>query len=210
MRKKAPKTIEYGPAHSSHGYAHVRWVENVSDGLRRVGFADAVSRALGYHSINHKGWFTREDGDGGDVCRGIVYRLPARNGKQQFVYGYDDSNNENAALLCFDDPTDNEHEAALAADRFAEIFAAHERDYDRAWQAGRRFEYLEEEIKTMRKGALAIGEEMRRVGLTTDTPTLYIPLRDKIISLYLQIQKARRERAELLDTYGDVEGFKDA
>ena len=153
MRKKAPKTIEYNPVNDPkrvHGYKHVRWVDNVSCGLRRVGFADEIMRGEGYsRAIDHKGWFIREDGDGGEVYRGVVYQLPARHGLPQYVYGYDDPNNEGAALLCFG-PSVDKCGAARSADRFAEIFAEYEREYDRAWQAGRRYEELDEEIKDMR------------------------------------------------------------
>lgn len=210
MRKKAPKVIEYNPAFEAHGYRNVRWVENVSDGLRRVGFADEVTRGEGYPRwIDHKGWFIRDDeGMSGEVYRGVVYQLPSRDGETQYVYGYDDPNNDDCALLCFEPVTDK-CDAARQADRFAEIMAEHEREYDRAWQAGRRCEDLEEEIKAARKEALELGAEMRAAKRAPIVaPRICATLREKILSLYRAIQKVREERDELRDTYGSQEGFR--
>lgn len=212
MRKKQPQ-IEYNPVcdpKSMHGYRGVRWVENVSRGLRRIGFADEIMKGEGYpRAIDHRGWFIRDDDCGGEVYRGVVYQLPARHGLPQYVYGYDDPNNDDCALLCFD-PELEKREAAKQADRFAEILAEHERDYDRAWQAGRRVETLDDEIKDMRKEALAIGAEMRAAkGAPIVAPRICSALREKIRSLYHAIQKAREERDELLDTHGSQPGFKE-
>ena len=212
MRKKQP-TIEYNPFNdpkNMHGYRNVRWIENVSCGLRRVGFADEIARAEGhYRMIDHKGWFTDDDGMSGEVYRGVVYQLPARHGLTQYVYGYDDPDNDGCALLCFDPVTDK-IEAAKQADRFAEILAEQERDYQRAWSAGRRFEDLDEEVKTMRKEALAIGAEMRAAKRSvSDAPTICATLRAAVRSLYRSIQKAREERAELLNNYGSQPGFEE-
>ncbi len=79
--------------------SHYRWVENTGfAGLRTVGFADEIARG-----IDHKGWFCDpHDFGGGEVYRGIVLQLPARNGFPQYVYGYADPCNDDAALIDFD------------------------------------------------------------------------------------------------------------
>ena len=200
-----PTTIEFGPVNDLHGYKNVRWVENVSRGLRLVGFADEVAR-----SIDHKGWFTEDDGDNGEVMRGIVYALPGRHGLPQYVYGYADPCNDDCALLCFDNPKLTKMEAAIAADRFAEICAEHARDYNRAWQAGARFNDLGDDIASLRREALALGAEMRGARKANlYTPRICAALRGEIASIYRRIQKARKERAELLDNFGSCEGFKE-
>jgi hypothetical protein len=215
MRKRTPpKSIEYNPVidpKHMHGYLQVRWVENASCGLRLVGYADEITKAEGnWRSIDHKGWYITEDGCGGETYRGIVYQLPSR-GEPQYVYGYADPNNDDCALLCFDVETDK-MDAARAADLFAEIFAREARDYDRAWQAGRRYEDLAEEVKTTRKEALALCAEIREARKTgvqspQSTPSICAALRDKVLSLYRSIQKMREERAKLLDDYGRQLGF---
>lgn len=202
MRKQEKKpTIVYNPEFSAHGYAHLRWIECARCGLRRIGFADEI---LG---LRHRGWFTHDGGDPSETYRGVVYQLPARDGKTLYVYGYQDPN-ENSALLSFDWAEDKE-EAARNADRLADIFAEEARDYDRAWQAGQRYRELGEEIADMREEALAIGSEMRAARRTMESaaPTICATLRKKIMELYRRIQKTRRERADLLDNYGRADGF---
>lgn len=209
--KKKIKSIEYNPVNDPkrmHGYEGVRWVENASLGLRLVGFADEIARKEGRRGIDHHGWFT--DDMQSETYRGIVYQLPARGGRlAQYVYGYADPNNDDCALLCFGDVQNEALEAAKQADRFAEIFADDAREYNRAWQAGQRYRELDDEIKDMRKTALAIGEEMRaarKVKMTAIT-TICATLRKEIMSLYRRIQKARKKRRELMRDFGRSEDF---
>lgn len=214
-KKRAPKVIEYNPVcepKNMHGYRGVRWVENASCGLRLVGFADKLAKDAGcWRRIDHKGWYTDDDGSSGEVLRGIVYALPGRHGKPLYVYGYDDPRNKDCALLCFDEPTDVLLDAAIAADQFAEVFAAAEREYNEAWQAGRRYTDLDEEIKDTRSTALKLGEEMRAAVkfYGRKPPTICAALREKFMELYRSIQKMRKERAELLERFGSQSGFAD-
>lgn len=196
--------IIYGPVNNTYGYKNVRWVENASCGLRLVGFADKIA------PIDHQGWYTRDDDCDSDTYRGVVYQLPARNGLAMYVYGYADPNDDDCALLCFDDPKTEMSEAARAADRLAEIWAEHERDYHRAWDAGRCFAELGDQIADMRMQALQLAwelKEMRRRGVaykaTNET------LREKIKTLYRSIQRARKKRKQLVDDYGREDAFKE-
>lgn len=205
--KIKPKAIEYNPVvppERAHGYRGVRRVENVSLGLRLVGFADEVSRSEGRRGIDHKGWFT--DDMESEVYRGVVYQLPSR-GAPLYVYGYADPNNDDCALLSFD-PESDKLDAARYADHFAESFADEEREYNEAWQAGRRADDIADEIKSARKEALALGEEMRAAkAANVAAPTICATLRSKIRSLYHNIQEARKERAELIENFGHRPGF---
>lgn len=196
-------TIEYNPVCDpkyTHGYHHVRWVENASDGLRFVGFADEIVK-----SINHRGWFTVDDDAFADeTYRGVVYQLPAGKG---FAYGYADPDNKNCALLCFDLEASKE-DAARSADRFAELYAEEARDFNRAWQAGRRVESLADEIKEARREALTIGAEMREAKKRgVQAPTICATLRAEVLRLYRRIQKMRKEREELVCDFGTSPGF---
>jgi hypothetical protein len=199
---KKPKTIEYNPAHLSHGYV-VRWVENVSEGLRFVGFADEILKHL-----RHQGWYTNEDFQD-EVYRGAVYQLPASKGETRFVYGYADPNNEDCALVCFDTQSDKA-EAARDADRMAEIFAEAQRDWAQAANAGNEYLELANEIKSKRKEALAIAGEIRAARKTAVlAPTICGVARRKVLSLYQSIQEDRAKRKELLSNYGRLPGFAD-
>lgn len=203
-KKQKPKVIEYGPANTLYGYRNVRWVENASRGLRFVGYADKIVR------LNHHGWYTRDDGDSGEVYRGVVYQLSARNKVEGYVFGYADPNNDDCALVCFETETVKE-DAALRANHFAEVFAEHEREFNRTWDAGQRYRELAEEIAQTRKDALQIGAEMRAVRAATNdklhAPKLCATLRNEILSLYRTIQKLRKERAKLFSSYGHRDGF---
>jgi hypothetical protein len=215
--------VIFNPSHSSHSDRHVRWVENASDGLRLVDFADKII------GLNHQGWFTEDDGDNGEVYRGVVYQLPTRKGKQRFAlptrkgkqrfalptrkgeqrfaYGYADPNNEGAALLCFD-PCDDKEDAAHWADRFAEKHAEEERDYKRAWQAGSRFASLGEEIADARRDCLALIRDTK-AGCPTiaDLPSVKSTIRAAVMSYLQEIEDARKERAKLKEGDGDYLSF---
>lgn len=207
--KTKVKCIEYGPANDAkrmHNHKGVRWVENVSHGLRRVGFADEVARTLHSRAVDHKGWFTDDDMQS-EVYRGIVYQLPARHGAAQYVYGYADPNNDDCALLSFDVETDL-LDAARSADGFAEAFADDARSYNAAWSAGQLYRDLGDNVTEMRKEALAIAAEMREARkAAVQAPTICATVRNQIMSIYRMIQKARKERAALLDNFGSTPGF---
>lgn len=212
--KIKPKSIEYNPRFEAHGYKHVRWVENASRGLRLVGFADEIARKEGcWRSIQHTGWYTDDDGHF-ETYRGVVYQLPSHGDEKEcYVYGYSDPNNDDCALLCFEIEGDKER-AARYADQFAQAFAEAERDYNRAWQAGRKAEELAEDAKVARKEILTLGAELRAFRQSPlmakmSAPTICATLRGRIRDLYRKIQKARKERDELISDFGKEPGFAD-
>jgi hypothetical protein len=208
-RKPEPKVIEYNPRFSAHGYRHVRWVENVSRGLRFVGFADKIAT-----HIRHTGWYT-DDVGAFEKYRGVVYQLPSHGDEKEcYVYGYADPNNDDCALLCFEIEGDKDR-AARYADQFAERFAEAECDYQRAWQAGDRCKDIAHEVARARSEALKIGEELRlvkqaQINAKISAPTICATLRAKVRELYREIQKLRKERDELRSSYGKEPGFADA
>lgn len=174
------------------------WVENVTDGLRFVDYADKVCRY-----IDHTGWFTDDDQQG-ELYRGAVWRLP----HGRFVGGYNDPNVDGSALIDFSDIFTCEKEAARRGDRLAEIHAEHERDYERAFQAGTRWHDLGEERKTLSSNTLALVRELkalpRNVGeAVRDTclNTIERNLRDR--------QKLFEEREELFASYHCEDAFQE-
>lgn len=209
----------YGPRFESGSEKHLRWIENPAEcGLRRVGFADEHCEY-----IDHRGWYTDDDGMNGEVYRGSVYLLPGRNGAPVFVYGYDDPCNPGACLLSFDvvygeagyfsayeynNPEFSD--AARYADSMAESFAERERDYQRAWRAGRDFEEKGDEIGELRREALAIIRDLKSAGrfaTSGDFPAACETLRNRVSEIRERIAELREEREELESWYGDCEGF---
>lgn len=137
-------------------------------GLRFVGFADELA------NLRHIGWCTSPDGWCEDVMRGAVWLLPARHGCSQYVYGYVDPWNDDAALIEFE-PIEGERggtgysaatdqaatDAARCADSMAEHAAEKVRDYEAAESARVRAEELREEAKDMRADLCGTIREVR-------------------------------------------------
>ena len=130
-----------------------RWIENISEGLRFVGFADKLT-----HSIRHTGWFINEFHD--EAYRGAVYQLPARKGKALYVFGYADPYNEDCAFI-EGSITDEEKDAALRADDFAQIKAEAEQRFQAEESARCRRDDIIQELKALRLLVIAILGECR-------------------------------------------------
>lgn len=126
-----------------------------SAGLRFVGYADELAslRSTGYYCDNHQH----------DIYRGCVVQLPARNGRAQYLAGYEEPWNESFILDMevlpgsrkFDN-TYGDHDselidAARAADSFADNAAESARTADCIYIAEQRAEELREEAKYLRR-----------------------------------------------------------
>ena len=164
VRAKSPLVTRYSkfkhiwnPVFTPTGsHRKCRWVENTDDaGLRFVGFADELIR------LNQTGWYADQWQD--ETYRGAVWQIPARNGCAQYLAGYVDSMNENAALLDMDiiigtrgfhstygDHDDALIDAARDADSFAEHMAEESREFYLKDMAEQRAEELREEAKDLR------------------------------------------------------------
>lgn len=191
------------------GTDKMQWIESPADiGLRFVGYADKIV------TLDHEGWY--RDEDCGDVIRGVVYRLPGRNGRAQFVAGYDDPDNEGTAAIDWStvyvgersdygtDASESEaaRDAARRADSLAEETAGEQRDYDRAWQAGSMWARLGEEIGELRTELKAMLAERRAAKAAMDTaflPTICEQIRDFIEDKLEEVAEKRKERADLAD-----------
>jgi hypothetical protein len=177
------------------------------DGFRLVGFADEIS------NIRHTGWFTSEFQD--EKLRGVVYQLPARNGRPQYVPGYADPCNEGAARLWLgdiiegergDDHETDKRDAAYRADEIAEKCAKEEREYNAAWQAGSRANELHEAAKTARSELLAFLRELKpKKAALCDAPALIAAARDKAESWIETIRECRVKRDRLIRDCGSWE-----
>lgn len=168
-----------------------RWCEDTEDaGLRFVGFADELAPR-----IKHKGWYTDPEGFG-EVYRGAVWQLPARNGECLYVAGFADPNNDGAALIDFE-PFYDEIEAAYRADETARIHAGHEREYQEKWQAAQRVRDLLEDICDARREHTAL---IRAIWTGERDDAIGARLREDCREA---VRKARREIADTLAVYGD-------
>lgn len=211
----------YNPEFAAYGEKHLRWIEKPAHcGLRRVGYADEIAR-----DISHNGWYTDDDGIMGETLRGIVYQLPGRNGSPVYAYGYDDPNNPGACLLSFDVITgersdydypfsdlQDARDAARAADHVAKRAAEEAREYDRVFQARQRYEEKAEELSEVRKEAIPLIREvrkLRRIEFGETFPASESALRDEIEELLERRETLMCERESIKDEYGMHDGWND-
>ena len=145
-----------GATFEAYGESAMRWIENPeSRGLRFVGLAHDVGRA-GYayarDAVNHKGWYL--DAEQFEKVCGVVYQLPARDGRARYVVGYADPYNTDdsgrgPACLSLDvlegDAVDSDYDAdpvlrdaARRADGIAERYADATREFEESYQAGKK------------------------------------------------------------------------
>lgn len=189
-----------GRAFAAYGKSRMVWFEKPADYMRMVGFADDIAE------IGHRGWFTDDDGDR-ETMRGVVYQLPTRKGKLQFLYGYADPNNEGAACLSLD-IADDKKDAARWADRVAESAAEQERDYQRAWRAGRDYDELGDKVAEVRQACLSLIMEAKAAcERLADFNTIKLTIRAQVESYVKTIRKAREKREKLKREYGTQDGF---
>lgn len=203
------------------------WVERLADvGLRFVGWSDEIAG----RAVSHRGWFLNDEGDG-DVARGCVLQLPGRKGAARFVAAYrmgsdgkhgwsDMSGVEGSALVAFGEIFEGKcgdsyvsdypeaREAALRADRMAELVAESERDYQADYRKGSDAAEAVADADAERLAARTLLAEVRGT-LATDKPNVCAAIRATISG---HLDSARTKYAEALaafDEYGHSEPFRE-
>ncbi|WP_315741037.1 hypothetical protein [Bradyrhizobium sp. SZCCHNR1093] len=172
-----------------------RWVECPEQyGLRIVGFADNIAP----RSVGHTGWFLDDEGMG-EKARGVVFRLPSRNGRTLLVAGIADPYNNGPAIVSFES-TDDETTAAIWADHLADCYASAERDYQRVTGARARYDELADHISGERKQCLALIAELKP-RMRSFGPATCKALRGAVADLLESIGQARQERADISDAF---------
>lgn len=200
----------------------LRWVSDASAAcLRFVGFADEI-----YSGIEHNGWLTHPDGVGA-TYRGAVWRLAGHKGYARLVYGYVESENPGAAVICVSNiesvkPGDDgpvfygaaTRDYARYGDNLAEREAKTEREYQEAWQQGVLAACLNSDITGMRKQILIMCKDWRGAG---KPDSLHKLVRDAVETLLAVIADNQTKRENLwgecassqesafLEGFGDVE-----
>ena len=201
---RAGHAVAYNPEFAAYGERRLRWIENATDGLRFVGYANELAR------LDHTGWYL--DDYCGETVRGAVWQLPGRHGAPLYVAGYADPWNDNAACISFDALSDDKATAAQWADAIAERMAEAERDYQRAASAGFEFGELAEDIARRRREILDLLRERKAVARPAcgTAPTICAALRDRVAANVKAIGEARKRRVELADCFAGAPGFADA
>ncbi|MGJ4951846.1 hypothetical protein [Bradyrhizobium sp. HKCCYLS20291] len=173
-----------------------RWVESPEQyGLRFVGYADIIAP----RSVRHTGWFIDDDG-AGEKARGVVFRLPSRNGRALFVAGIADPYNIGPAIVPFES-TEDETTAAIWADHLADRYACKEREYQRVTSARARYDELADYISGERKQCLALIRELKPRSHSFG-PATCKALHGAVAELLEGIGQARQKRADIFDAFG--------
>lgn len=206
-------------AHRGERLAHINRPE--AFGFRLVG--RVVPESYGgrdtWDTRESCGWHTDPHGDvfrdGTGLCYGLVYQLPARNGRARFVAGYEfggcdggptlDLGNiyesESAGNCSYEGAQghDDARDAARAADSMAQAAAEREREYQSAWQLGRAYDDAREEIETARREALELLAERRKARALGDGfPAVCAAIRGRVREALATIAAAREtQRAAL-------------
>lgn len=203
------KQFNINPEWSGYGHERLRFIENPAAlPWREVGTCYDIDRKEGWHSPRDSfpvGWYIN---DFQETTSGVVYRLPARHGKPQFLAGYTDPHNSGAVTLSFDTIYTDLKQACRTADKLAETMAEQEREYNEAWEAGREFTDLAEEVtKTRAQVKTIIGELKALRKYATECPAICATLREGVSRKLAEIAAARKKRAELQSSWGRHEGF---
>lgn len=197
-----------------HGRDRFRWIENTeAAGLRFVAWADEVKGA----GVDHTGWYCTEENWTGETLRGGVWQLPGKGGASRLLYGYAEFEgrgemNPGSAALCVSDvvsvPTvddwrgdligaDETADAARWADGVAESVAEDRRDYDSAYQAGRKAAERDNAALEARRELLPLLGELRalrRSAAAGTVPASCKALRSAVDSLLETISSKREKR----------------
>jgi hypothetical protein len=193
-----------------------------NDGLRYVGRVVPEFGGGVWDSRGNTGWHTCPHGDvfidGSGLCYGVVYQLPARNGRARFVAGFEFGGVDGGPSLDLATVYESEFEdnaqdgarhsgAARAADNAARKAGEEEREYQTAWRAGSDYAEKAEEIETARQAALALLAERRaaRKAGGVELPAICAAIRETVTRARETITQAREDMAELVaGDYADL------
>ena len=190
-------------------------------GFRFVGNVEPDGRRGSWARDDDSGWYADPFGEGWNLCRGVVYQLPGRDGKARFVAGYAFKEECGGPALdlghvftedmrgawgCDQDPrnTDAARDAAAHADALAKEAAESEREYQTAWHAGQAWADLKAEEEAARTEARAILAE-RRAAMNNPAVSdsgffaLCDVIRGRVRALVESIAESRAKRRELAE-----------
>lgn len=189
----------------------LRWIESTAGaGLRFVGDACDL---IGGRNVP-TGYYTDAEGDYSTLRAG-VWQLSGKGRHARLVAGYrefygkSETNEGSASIDCRTiyrvdmrdafgnlDEMDETREAARAADGIAESTAEREREYNEAYQAGRKAAEIDAEGIDARKELLPLLAELRAIRRAGDkgTPAICRALRSRVDSLLETISEKREAR----------------
>lgn len=223
-----PSRVYYQPENrprTGERLAHVERPESM--GLRYVGRTVPETGRDVWDSRGDCGWHTDPFGDvfkdGSGLCFGVVYQLPAKDGRARFIAGYEFGGVDGGPTLDLGHVYESEssrgldcsyegaqghddaRDAARAADSMAQRAAEQEREYQTAWQLGRTYDDARQEASDARTAARELLAERRQAKGTGNAPAICRAIRDSIAGHLETIRAARATMAAALQ--GDGPGL---
>lgn len=204
------------------GASCLRWTENPEDnGLRFVGYADEIGRKAGnWRTFEASGFYLEPDGVGGETARGVVYQLPARDGRAVYVAGVQTSYDKTGAalqfgLLYYGEPggsesfgvADDALDAARDAYGMAESYAEEARDYSEASGARLEFNEKREEARTLAREGIELARELKRGG---NSEVARRAMAERLDGIRGEVREAFARRRELESIYSNAQGWRDS
>lgn len=197
------KHVLYNPEwkpENPHGDRY-RWVENPSDGLRRVGKVHEIARNAGWYGRcwDAQGWYL--DSFQSETTQALVFQLPARDGKPCYVPGNSNPYND-AAILDFHSVTDELRDACRWAQSMAEQYAEDCREWEAKDLAETRIEEIDSEVKGLRDSIRAVCREIRgKCEQLAGMEQVKAMIRREVKRVRQEIRQLRREQAGLREDY---------
>lgn len=167
----------------------------------RIHFADELPSQIlrRRNPLDHSGWYTTNDGLGGDTCRGIVVVLP----HGRYLWGW--SLGEGMCMSLSRTSTDDPYDAVQWADSEAESAAEQMRQDDEAFGKRQDAEDAINEAKEVRtifhKWKIAFKEELKSAGEKRDM------ILERIQSLIEDHKALIQKAVKLLEEAEELEGI---
>lgn len=206
-----PAPVRPNPAFGAADESGNRWTEKPeAAGLRLVGRveADCGGRNGIWDKRESSGWYADEFQY--NLCYGLVYQLPGRNGESRFIAGYAFRDDCGVMLDLsriyaaprgdhYADPQESlwASDAAYSADYMAKHAAESEREYKTAWRAGAEWSDETADIATVRQEIRGILQERRALRGTSGYPALCGAITAQVRNLLADMQERRNRRDEL-------------
>lgn len=163
-----------------------QWLEKPT--IRFVGYADELAK------INHNGWYV--DNDCHETIRGVVYQLPARDGKARFVAGHSDAWNDGAAYIDWSTIYESDFESEMrdALRTMGKAYHTPERLKPGYWAEAAHETARKEAARAADEFARIESEHMREYNAAWQAGCRYADLADEIAGSRDTIKRLLAER----------------
>lgn len=199
VRVKGPNPIRGGQPFKAGGTT-LTWCEDTS-------YFRNVQPAHEIINLRHTGWYNDNDFQD-EVIRGMVFQIPGRNGKPQYLTGHDDPVNPGTACIDMRNIFNDREEAARDADDIARLVAERECEYREAWNAGAQAAEKKAESVRIVQSLREIVRELRSVTVSGLPAALCGLVKEKLDKGMAEVRRLRADAAKAIDDWGHNKAFR--